>query len=286
MKRRGWAGVLFIAPALTLLVTFYIAPILYSLRLSFYKVYWTSAEWAGLDNFIRLIREGLYWDSIRVSAKFLVAILFCDLVISYLIALGLTRINKRIATSFRACYYIPVILSSLVTVSVWRWFLRYGGGAFNTILEGLHLPAVMWLGHPTVAPWALCLIVAGGAIGTSVILYAAALGQLNTELLDAARVDGANEIQIVWHIITPLVRPTMLYILVINTIGAFQIWETPFLFTEGGPLHSTSTVALTIFNTAFGKNDYGLASAMTIVTTLGTLFLAWIFIKKMNFGEA
>jgi len=82
-----------------------------------------------------------------------------------------------------------------------------------------------------------------------------------------------------------LVRPTMLYILVINTIGAFQIWESPFLFTEGGPLHSTSTVALTIFNTAFGKNDYGLASAMTAITALGTLVLAWIFIKKMRFGD-
>ena len=284
MKRK-WVGAIFVAPALTLLLVFYIGPILYSFKLGFYDVTLFSSEWAGLTNFIELLRPGPFWAAFRTSLKFLIVILFCDLTIAYLIAVGLSRIAPRLAAVLRVCYYVPVVLSSIATVSVWRWFLRYGGGAFNEVLTALHLPAVTWLGHPQVAPWTLCFVVSIGAIGVSVLLYSAALGQLNEELLDAARIDGANEIQIIWHIITPLVRPTMLYILVTNTIGSFQIWETPYFFTKGGPLSSTTTVAYYIFNTAFMEGEMGQASAMTAVMSVITLVFAWIFIKKMGFGR-
>jgi len=284
MKSR-WMGAIFIAPATLLLLIFYIAPIFYSARLGFYNVRFGVLEWVGFANFKIVLYPGPFWDAIRTSGKFLCAILFFDLVLAYMIALGLDRLNPRIAALMRTCYYLPVVLSAVATISVWRWFFRYGGGAFNKILSMLSLPLVMWLGHPRIAPWALCLALSMGTIGISTLLYSAALGQLNVDWLDAARIDGASELRIIWHIITPLIRPTMFYIFITNTIGAFQIWAHPYFFTGGGPLGSTSTVAYEIFNTAFGRNDFGLASAMTAVTSVLTIFLAWFFLRWSGFGH-
>lgn len=281
MKHR-WAGAVFIAPALLLLLIFYILPIFYSIRLSLFETYLREATWIGLANFQEILRPGPYWDAIRTSGKFLIAVLFADLVVAYLIAIGLSRINPRLAAVLRACYYLPCILSAVVTIAVWRWFFRFEG-LFNEVLGAIGIPGLLWLGDPRIAPWALCMALVLGAIGVSVLLYSAALGQLNPDYLEVARLDGANELQVIWYVITPLMRPVMLYILVTNTISAFQIWEHPYFFTKGGPLRSTSTVAFQIFWTAFSNRQFGLASAMTTVTVIFTTIFAWLFIQKIGF---
>jgi len=280
--RRQLQGIIFVAPALFFLLAFVIFPIFYSACLSFHEVEFTGRTWVGLQNYKEILGPGPFWDAIRTSLKYLCAFLFLNLIVSYSVALGLYRWGPKIVTIFQTCYYIPVILSPIVTIAAWRWFYRYEEGGLNRILGVFSLPPVMWLGLPLTAVWAISFMIFASAFGAAVLLYSATLGQLNTELLDAARIDGAGELQIIWHIITPLTQPMRLYLTILSVLGAVQIWERIFFFTGGGPIGSTRSITFEIFYTAFNVKKFGLASSMTTVATITTLAFAWIIMRRLR----
>jgi len=280
--RKQLQGIIFIAPALLFLLIFIIFPIFYSAHLSFYRVELTGRTWIGLQNYKTILGPGPFWDAIRTSSKYLCAFLFLNLILSYLIALGLYRWGPKVVTIFQSCYYIPVVLSPIVTVSAWRWFYRYEEGGLNRILGVFSLSPIMWLGLPSTAIWAISLMIFASVFGAGVLLYSATLGQLNTELLDAARIDGANELQVIWHIITPLTQPMRLYLVIMSVLGAVQTWERIYFFTGGGPIGSTRSITFEIFHTAFNVKKFGLASSMTTVATVVTLAFTWIVMRKLR----
>lgn len=282
MKRKQLQGMIFIAPALLFLLAFGIFPIFYSAHLSLYRVELLGRTWVGLENYKSILGPGPFWNAVRSSSKYLCAILFFNLVLSYLVALGLYRWGPKIVTIFQTFYYVPVVLSPLVTIAAWRWFYRYEGGGLNRILAIFSLPPVMWLGLPSTAIWAVSFMILAGALGSAVLLYSATLGQLNTEFLDAARIDGANELQIIWHIVTPLTQPMRLYLTIMSVLGAVQVWERIYFFTGGGPIGSTRSITFEIFHTAFNAKKFGVASSMTTVATLATLAFAWGIMRKLR----
>lgn len=282
MKRHHWWGPVLLAPATLLLVYFYILPILYALRLSFYDVGFAIDTWVGLENFRYLLAKGGWVASVRVSAKFLVMILFSNLIIAYILALALRKFNERFRGMILTLYHIPTIFAGITTVAVWRWFYRYPTGALNSILEFLHMPTMSWLGTPLTAPWALGFLLLGSLFGFSVLLYVAAIGQIDPELMGAAKIDGANEWQLIRHIITPLTNRVRLYIALIDTVGALSIWQMPFFYTGGGPIGSTTTVLLKVYHEAFSRDNIGLGSAMTTVTTSLILVLAIFGVKHFK----
>ena len=274
MKKHNWWGPVLLAPALLLLMFMYILPTLYAARLSFYDVGFAKDTWLGLENFRRLLSKGGWVTSMQVSGKFLVLVLFVSLIIAYILALALRKFSERFCRMILTLYYIPTIFAGVVTVAVWRWFYRYPNGGLNNILDSLHLPTISWLGTPITAPWALGFLMMGTMFGFSTLLYVAAIGQIDLELLGAAKIDGANEFQLIWYIITPLTHRVRLYITLISTVGALSIWEHPFFYTGGGPIGSTTTVLLKVYQEAFARDNIGLGSAMTTVTTSIILIFA------------
>lgn len=279
MNRHNMWGPILLAPALLLLIFLYILPIFYAMRLGLYDVGFARDTWVGLQNYRNLMLEGGYWDALRVSAKFLIATLFLTLFIAYALGLILASLSDRFCGALLTTYHIPVLFSGMVTLTTWRWFFRYPDGALNGILGRLHLPRISWLGSPTTAPWAICLVLMPLILSGAIILYVVAINQINPDLIEAARIDGANEFEVIWHIITPLTHRTRLYLFLVNTIGALQIWEHPFFYTSGGPLGSTSTVMYKIYDKAFIEGDMGMGSAMTTVTVLCLVGMA-VFIVR------
>jgi len=235
-----------------------------------------------LANYAVLLRQGHFWAATWVSGKFFLAYLVFNMVIAYVLALALVRLKPWFCGAMLSLYRVPGIISAISAVAVWRWFYRYEGGMFNSILERFHLPRALWLGDPKLAIWAICLVMMGATVGGSMLLYSAALGQVNREIVEAAKLDGANELQLIWYIFTPLTQPMRLYILLGNLIGAMQIWEHPFFFTHGGPLGSTKTMMYEIFEIAFTKHDFGLASAMTVATVAIAFLVAILFMRKLK----
>lgn len=282
MSRKGLTGLLFVAPSLALVFLFYIVPISWSARMSLYEAGRFDHAWVGMRNYIELVEGGDFLASIRTSLKFLIGYLFGSLVVAYAIALCLDKLEPRFAAALRSVYFVPKVLTGVATVSVWRWFFRLDGGAFNQVLGKLRIPPIPWLGDPRIAPWSLSIILFGGVLALAVLLYSAALGQIDRSLIDAARIDGANELQVVWHIITPLTQRTRLYIILTNLIASVQLWEHPYFFTSGGPLGSTSTITVEVFHTAFNMRKIGLASAMTLSTTIGIVAITWMFMARLR----
>jgi len=268
-------GVLFCAPALALLFLFYLLPAFVTVVLSFFETqHYVSYTWVGTEHYQNLIDSG-FFDALRVSGKFLIAALIYKFIISYLIAVALYFMSPRFSMFMRTIYYVPVVLSGVATVSVWRWILG-PSGLINSVLGKTYL----WFGDPKLSLWAVAFVMMMQYVGGTILLWSAALGQIPPDVIDAAKVDGAGTFRLIWHIFTPLTQPTRMYIGIVGFLGALQVWEHPWLFTGGGPQGSSTTVALKIFNTAFSLGQIGMASAMTTVTLLLSILLAIYLIYR------
>ena len=279
MTKKKVQGLLFIGPALLLLLLFYVLPVLVTIVLSFFETsHYISYTWVGLEHYHKLIESG-FLDALWVSSKFLIAMYIYNMLISYLIAVALHFVSPKISVLMRTVYYVPVVLSGVATVSVWRWILS-SSGIINVALGKAGLGPYLWLGNPGLSAWAVAFVMMMGYVGGNLLLWSAALGQIPQDIIDAARVDGAGTFRLIWNILTPLTQPTRMYLVIITFLGAMQVWEHPWLFTSGGPSGSSTTVALKIFNTAFTQGKIGLASSMTTVTLLVSMALATYLIRK------
>lgn len=272
-RQRIW-GPVFLAPALILLIFFFIVPFFYSMRLSLYDVGFVTDTWVGLGNYRGLLKEGGFWAAMRVTGKFAIAYLFGSLVVAYALGLALRKFGERFCGSVLVLYRIPTIFSSMSALVAWRWFYRYPSGVLNKLLGFFGIPGTSWLGNPDTAVWAICFAMAGILIGGPTLLYVVAIGQIDEEMLEAARMDGANELQLIWHIITPLTHRVRLYSLLITVIGALGVWEHPFFFTSGGPLRSTTTIMYKIYHKALVEGNLGMGSALTTISASMMLLMA------------
>jgi len=281
-SRTRWWGALMVLPATIFILVFGILPVFYSFWMSLYDIGLASRTYVGFQNYVKLIQEPDLWDSIRVTSKFVVVFIFGEVVCSYVIALGLDRLNKTFAGIMLVAYRVPGLVAGIATIAVWRWIFRTHKGGLNLLLGRLHIPPVSWFGNVTTAPWACAFIIFTTLLTGHVLLYMAAMHQVNPEIIEASRLDGANELQIIWHIITPLTQPMRLYILLGSFISALQVWETPFFFTGGGPLGASTTVMYKIYQEGFLGGEMGIGLAMSVVMALFTVSLSIFFMKKLK----
>ena len=171
---------------------------------------------------------------------------------------------------FRGIFYIPAISSVVSITVVWNWIYHPKYGILNYVFQKTHLISkpIDWLGDPKTAIFAIIAILITTSVGQPIILYVAALGNVPKDLMEAARIDGANE----WHtfrdVTWPLIMPTTLYIVVVTTINSFQIFALIQLLTHGGPNYSTSTVMYLVYQTAITEGRFGVSSAMGIVLAI------------------
>ena len=282
MSRHNVWGLVFLAPALLLLIVFYLLPILYSIRLSLYDVGFVKDTWLGIENYRHLLSEGGYWLALQATGKFLAVYLFSMLIIAYVLALGLNKFSGKFCGTVLILYQVPGIFSAIITATAWRWFFRYPDGAINSILNRLGISGVSWLGNPTTAPWAVGSAMMGMIAGGAVLFYVAAIGGIDKRIIEAAQIDGASEWQIIWHIITPLTHRIRLYLFLMSFIGGLSIWEHPFFYTGGGPMGSTTTVMLKVYHKAFIEGDLGMGSAMTAATVLFILALSIMIVRHLR----
>jgi len=282
MSRQKIWGPVFLAPALILLLSFYIIPFSYAIRLSFYDVGLTKDVWIGLGNYRALLKESGFWDAIRVTGKFAVVHVFFSMVVAYGLGLALSKFGSRFRGSVLTLYRIPVIFTGIATIVVWRWFFRFPDGGLNNLSTLLGVPAVSWLGNPVTAAWAIGLVLAGSITSGAMLLYVIAISQIDKEMIEAAKIDGASEFQLIRYIITPLTQRVRLYLLLVYIIAALNIWEHPFFLTSGGPLGSTTTIMYKIYDKALIEGNLGMGSALTTLVTLVILLLAYVLIRCLR----
>ncbi|MFO7546489.1 MAG: sugar ABC transporter permease [Trueperaceae bacterium] len=265
---------LFLAPGLIWFLAFMLYPLLHSLWMSFHE--WKprgAAVFVGLDNFARVFQDPVNLIALRNTVVYAVLSIPPQMVLGLLVAIGLERATRG-KVLFRLIYYLPVI-SSWVVVSLMFMFLFNSEGLFNHVFGdvlGWVDPNTAWLNRGSTALPVIAALGVWKGLGWSMLIYLAALQGIPKELVEAARIDGANGVQVTRYVTVPLLTPTTLFILVMLTIGSFQSFIQFYIMTGGGPVHQTEVFLSYMYHQAFDFLEFGYGSA--IAWTLAALIMA------------
>lgn len=275
---------LFVAPILILATTFYFVPVFKAFMLSLQKwliITGQDPEFVGLANYRELFGERrfkiAFWNTVYYAVG--------TVPIGVAISLGLALLLDapiQFKAGFRAIFFIPVIIPRVVVAMIWGFMFGAYGGAVNQILQAFGAEPVRWLANPDTAMNAIIVTSLWGGVGFNMVIFLAGLQSIPNEYHEAARVEGANLWQQFVHITFPLLRPTLLFAVVIATIASFQVFTQVFVMTEGGPAFSTTTLVYYIYVSAFEHFRMGYAAAVAVILFLGLLLLSLIQLRLLR----
>jgi multiple sugar transport system permease protein len=279
-RRERWFYAL-IAPWLIGLVLFQGGPVLGALFLSFNE--WALPQpprFVGLQHFQALLSDPLFGKTLLNTLYYAAGSVPLGLALGFLLALMLNR-KVRARPLFQAIFFLPVVLSGVATTLLWGQIFNGRYGLVNAFLAlfGIHGPA--WLQNEHWAMPALIFMSLWG-VGVNMVLYQSALQGVPKELHEAAALDGAGRWSQLRHITWPLISPVTFYLIVVNTIGAFQVFTPTYLLTRGGPDNATLTLPLYIYLNAFswGKLGYASALAFSLFSMILMLTLVQFYLAK------
>ncbi len=278
------AGFLFIFPAIIGIFIFIIIPVICSFGLSFMK--WdllNPMKFVGLDNYRNLFTEPLFFKILFNTIVFAVSTSVFGVIIPLVLAVILNS-KIRGAEFFKTAYFLPFITPMIVIGIVWEWIFDPNIGLLNKVLQ-LH---INWLYDPHWAMPALIIVSVWKLIGYNMIIFLASLSAISESMFEAAKIDGANSVEIFWYVTIPLLSPTIFFVVIISAINSFQIFDLIYLMTQGGPLDSTNVLVYAIYKNAFEYFNIGKASAIAYVLFVIILVLTliqWAFRKKLVYNE-
>lgn len=269
----------FLAPILIFFTIFVLAPMIMGFVTSFFNYTMTDFTFVGLDNYVRMLNDPIFIKSLINTMIIVVGSVPVVVFFSVFVASQTYEKNVIARSFYRAVFFLPVVTGSVAVTVVWKWIYDPLSGILNFVLKsgGVINQNISWLGDKQWALLAIIIILLTTSVGQPIILYIAALGNIDNSLVEAARVDGANERQVFWQIKWPSLLPTTLYIAVITTINSFQCFALIQLLTSGGPNYSTSTLMYYLYEKAFKLSEYGYANTMGV-------FLA-IMIAVISFAQ-
>ncbi|NDZ79213.1 sugar ABC transporter permease [Streptomyces sp. SID10853] len=265
------AGWLFSTPFLVLFGVFMAFPIVATLVMSFTDFGLRnvtdplSAKFIGFDNYTHLFSDDKFLTSLFNTAYFVVIGVPLTIVLGLAVAVLLNNGIDRARTFFRIGFYAPVVTSIVAVAVVWRFVLDPSDGLISGLFSEVGLTAPDFLGSQKLAMPSLIAMAVWRNVGTVMVLFIAGLQAIPADVREAAKLDGAGMWQEFRRITVPLLRPTMLYATVITTIGYLNVFEEPFVMTQGGPSDSTLTVSLDMYREGFNFFHMGYASAMAYV---------------------
>jgi multiple sugar transport system permease protein len=275
----GWS---FAAPFVILFGIFLALPILAALVLSFTSFGLRDLQnpigtsFIGLQNYTNLFSDPKFWKSLGNTVYFVVVGVPLTLALGLLIANALSRGITRFRTAFRVGYYLPVITSIVAIAVVWRFLLNPDVGLINVLLRNIGINGPAWLGNPALAMPSIIAMAVWRNVGFAMVVFVAGLQAIPAMLYEAASIDGAGRWQAFRYVTLPMLRPTILFMLVITTIGYLQLFEEPFVMTRGGPLDATLSVTMYMYQQGFSFFHQGYASAIAYVLFVIVAIVAFL----------
>jgi multiple sugar transport system permease protein len=258
-------------------------PVLASLVMSFTDLRSTdlrnplAVEFVGLENFTRLWSDQLFRRSAVNTAIFVLVGVPLTLAAGLAAATALNSGLVRLRAAFRVGFYLPVVTSIVAIAVVWRFLLDPQAGLVNNLLRLVGVEGPDWLGQPSLALPSIIVIAVWRNFGFLMVVFLAGLQAIPVDLYEAAKLDGAGRWAQFRSVTLPMLRPTLLFGAVITSIGYLQLFEEPFVMTQGGPLAATLSVSYHIYN-QFGFGNYGYAAAASYV-----LFAVIVALSALQF---
>lgn len=290
--RRDLTGWAFAAPFVILFGVFLAIPILVSFVLSFTSfnqrdlVNPIGTSFVGLDNYGRLLSDPKFWKSLVNTFYFVGVGVPLTLAIGLLIASALSRGITKFRTAFRVGYYLPVITSIVAIAVVWRFLLNPDIGLINVALSNIGIQGPDWLASKTLAMPSIIAMAVWRNLGFAMVVFIAGLQAIPVSLYEAASIDGAGRWSAFRYVTLPMLRPTILFMLVITTIGYLQLFEEPFVMTDGGPLDATLSVTMYMYQQGFEFFKQGYASAIAYVLFVIVAVIAFLQFRFLRSEDA
>lgn len=288
LERRKWLwGYAFILIPLIFFLSIRIGPTIYAFWVSFHK--WDpialDRPWIGFDNYRELAEDKVFWKAMRNTWIYVLVGVPLGLAISLIIALGLQKL-VRFTGLFRALYFLPYVTSLVAVGWVWRW-MYMPNGLFNEVLNFFGIASNNWLGNPSTAIYAIIVTTVWHGLGFQVVIFLAGLESIPQDYLEAAHVDGATAWQRFRDIVVPQLNPTIVFLVVTGVISNLQVFTQVRSMSSqgtGGPLNSTISIVLYVYQKAFASlpSKMGYASAMTVVLFIIILAITIVQLKVLQ----
>jgi multiple sugar transport system permease protein len=272
VREAGW-GYLFVLLPIAVFGLFFIYPLVYGIYISFFE--WGilgKVKGVGTDNYHTLFHDYIFRRSVRNIIVYTVVVVPCEMALGLLIALVINaRIRGR--AFFRSSFYFPSLVSSAAITAIFIYILN-ANGLLNAIIGGHRA----WFGDASTALWAIAGLNIWTTAGTVMLFYLAALQSIPTDVYEAASVDGTSTWRTFWRITFPLLKPAHFFVLVVFGIGALKLFDQSFIVSAGtgGPIYSTYTPVLYIYNTAFKSSNFGLAASAGVVLFVAIFLLTLV----------
>ena len=266
VRRETTSAYLFLLPSLFFFIAFVVIPMFICLGYSFLEYGLGGVKgFAGLDNYVRLFQDPIFHAGLRNTILIVVVAVPSVTAFSLWVSSAIYQMHSFSRSFFRCVFYLPVVTGSVAITVVWKWILNPYYGILNQVTGTAGFD---WLGNQKTAIWFIILILFTTSIGQPIVLYVAALGNVDNSIIEAAQVDGATKLQVFWKVKWPAIMPTTLYVLVITTINSFQCFALIQLMTKGGPMNSTMTIMYQVYYAAYTLYDLGYANAIGVVLAI------------------
>ena len=276
---RGW---LFVLPGLLALVFIVGVPIGTAFRYSLHEVFiyrFNNQIFVGLDNYRQLLGDPLFMRSLRTTLAFTFGNTVVVVVMGLLVAFLLSSKKVRLRTGFMALFLLPFVMTQVVvglTFRLFVWEPEYG--IVNVLLGQLGMAPIGWLIDSNWAMFATVLTNSWHLTPLALLVFYAALTTIPEELVDSARIDGAGPLQILWHVILPMIRSHVMFVTLIIMTSAFREFELVFTLTGGGPGRTTSVLSILAYNRGIANSDMGMANTIAFTMFIIMATVAWTYI--------
>lgn len=280
--RRKLAPYVFVLPFVLVFLGFSVYPLLFTARLSFTNWRGTgAAEWVGWDNYAYLLTSPGFWGSLGNSAVLWLLIVPVQMALGVIVAVLLNSAKLRLRGLYRVAFIVPFVTPLVAVAQIWVVLFDQQYGAVNAVLGFFGLPDVGWL---TTSEWAkptLALLFLWKTTGFIVIILLSGLQSIDSSLYEAADLDGASRLRQLWSITVPLLRRTIMFAVVLQTLAVFQMFAEPFVVTQGGPYNSTTTAGYYLYN-HITRADLGTGAANSFLLVILVMALSLVFVRFLR----
>jgi multiple sugar transport system permease protein len=262
---------IFVSPAILCLLAFGVLPILVAAGVSLTDLnisglaHYGNVHFVGLGNYRTLFRDRVFWESLRNTGFFVLIGVPTIIASSLLVAIALNYSRSRLFRALRVFYFFPAITAIVAISLIWGYLYNSQFGLLNYLLSLVGVSPVQWLTDPLIAKFAVAVVAIWRASGLDIVIFLAALQAIPNEYYEAASIDGAGEWRKIFNITIPLLRFAIFFVTVTTLINWMQFFDEPYVLTQGGPVHATTSVSLYIYQQGFSFNQFGFASAASIV---------------------
>lgn len=289
-SRKKWinpktAPYIFIAPAVLFLLTFMLYPVIDSFITSFYTKQGAENVFVGLQNYTRLFQDELFYRALFNTFILLIFQVPTMLSLAILLAVLLNSALLKARGFFRGAYFLPAVMSLVTASIIFVILLDENNGVVNYLLSFVGIEPIPWLTNSIWAKISIMIVMTWRWTGYNMVILLAGLQGIPKDYYEAASIDGAGKIRRFFSITLPLLKPVLLFTAVLSTIGTLQLFDEPYIITNGGPNNATLTVILYLYNNGFRYFDFGFASAIAYVLVIIIAVLSYVQMKVAGDNE-